>query len=78
MATTATKPAKAKSTNGHSKVENEIKKFMATVTAKDPNQPEFLQAVLEVAETVIPFIMENPKYADAKICLLYTSDAADE
>ncbi len=67
MATTATKPAKAKSTNGHSKVENEIKKFMATVTAKDPNQPEFLQAVLEVAETVIPFIMENPKYADAKI-----------
>jgi hypothetical protein len=23
---------------------------------KNPNEPEFLQAVLEVAETVIPFI----------------------
>jgi glutamate dehydrogenase (NADP+) len=28
---------------------------------RNPNEPEFLQAVLEVAETVIPFI-ENKKY----------------
>ena len=28
---------------------------------------EFLQAVLEVAETVIPYIKENPKYEKAKI-----------
>ncbi len=54
-------------TNGSSKVENEIHKFMAKVSAKDPHQPEFLQAVMEVAETVIPFIMENQKYGDAKI-----------
>src|ERR1035437_68401 len=67
MATlTATKPAKAKS-NGSSKVENEIHKFMAKVTARDPNQPEFIQAVQEIAETVIPFTMENPIYAKAKI-----------
>jgi glutamate dehydrogenase (NADP+) len=26
---------------------------------KSPNEPEFLQAVLEVAETVIPFIEEK-------------------
>jgi glutamate dehydrogenase (NADP+) len=26
---------------------------------RNPNEPEFLQAVLEVAETVIPFIEEN-------------------
>lgn len=58
---------KSKPSNGSSKAENEVNKFMAKVTAKDPNQPEFLQAVLEVAETVIPFTMENPKYADAKI-----------
>src|ERR1051325_2354150 len=40
---------------------------MAKVTAKDPHPPEFLQAVTEVAETVIPYTLENPKYADAKI-----------
>lgn len=57
---------KAKS-NGTSNVENMIHKFMAKITKKDPNQPEFLQAVLEVAETVIPFTMENAKYADAQI-----------
>jgi len=64
--TTAVKSAKSKS-NGHSKVENEVRKFMAKVAAKDPNQPEFLQAVMEVAEAVIPYTMEHTKYADAKI-----------
>ena len=54
-------------TNGSSKVENEIHKFMSKVRAKDPNQPEFIQAVQEVAEAVIPYTMENQKYADAKI-----------
>ncbi len=66
MATTTAAAPKTKS-NGHSKVENEIHKFMAKVSAKDPNQPEFLQAVMEVAEAVIPFTMENQKYATAKI-----------
>jgi glutamate dehydrogenase (NADP+) len=41
--------------------------FMAKVEARNPNEPEFLQAVLEVAETVIPFIEKNPKYAVAKV-----------
>ena len=54
-------------TNGSSKVENEIHKFMSKIKAKDPNQPEFIQAVQEVAEAVIPYTMENQKYADAKI-----------
>ncbi len=40
---------------------------MEGVRAKDPNQPEFLQAVQEVAEAVIPFTLENRKYLDAKI-----------
>ena len=39
-----------------------INAFIAEVTKKNPNEPEFLQAVLEVAETVIPFIEENKKY----------------
>ena len=39
-----------------------IQSFMDVVTKKNPNEPEFLQAVHEVAETVIPFIEKNPKY----------------
>lgn len=39
-----------------------IKDFMDYVTARNPHEPEFLQAVLEVAETVIPFIEKNSKY----------------
>ena len=41
--------------------------FMAQVIAKNPGEAEFHQAVLEVAETLIPFIEENPKYKKAKI-----------
>ena len=42
---------------------------MAQVAAKNPNEPEFLQAVKEFAETVIPFIADNKKY-DGKNLLL--------
>ena len=45
----------------------EIEAFMSRVKAKNGHEPEFLQAVQEVAETVIPFIEENPKYKTAKI-----------
>jgi glutamate dehydrogenase (NADP+) len=39
-----------------------IKSFLEAVEKRNPNEPEFLQAVYEVAETVIPFIEENKKY----------------
>ncbi len=39
-----------------------IKDFIAYAESKNPNEPEFIQAVTEVAETVIPFIEENEKY----------------
>ncbi|CAM3656452.1 gdhA protein [Flavobacterium saliperosum S13] len=39
-----------------------INAFIEAVAQKNPNEPEFLQAVREVAETVIPFIEENKKY----------------
>lgn len=39
-----------------------IKSFVEAVEKRNPNEPEFLQAVHEVAETVIPFIEENKKY----------------
>ena len=49
------------------KYEAQVNKFMESVSKRDAQQPEFLQAVQEVAETVIPFIEENPKYKHAKI-----------
>lgn len=45
----------------------QIDAFMNLVKIKNPNEPEFIQAVSEVAETVIPFIEDNPKYKAAKI-----------
>lgn len=39
-----------------------IRSFVEAVAKKNPNEPEFMQAVKEVAETVIPFIEENKKY----------------
>ena len=39
-----------------------ITTFIEAVSKKNPNEPEFMQAVVEVAETVIPFIEENKKY----------------
>ncbi|MCI1751553.1 MAG: NADP-specific glutamate dehydrogenase [Flavobacteriales bacterium] len=49
----------AKSTSASNKA---VESFVAYVKAKNPNEPEFLQAVHEVAEMVIPFIEANPKY----------------
>lgn len=50
-------------------MEQAIKKFMAEVTAKNPNEPEFLQAVQEVAETVIPYILSHKVYEGKNILL---------
>ncbi|OAB80379.1 NADP-specific glutamate dehydrogenase [Cochleicola gelatinilyticus] len=44
-----------------------IKDFIAGVEKMNPNEPEFLQAVTEVAETVIPFIEKNEKYQGKKL-----------
>jgi len=39
-----------------------IDAFLELVEKRNGNEPEFMQAVHEVAETVIPFIEANPKY----------------
>src|SRR5512133_2673162 len=44
-----------------------VQQFMAMIKAKNPGENEFHQAVQEVAESLIPFIEENPKYKHAKI-----------
>jgi glutamate dehydrogenase/leucine dehydrogenase len=44
-----------------------LDEFMAKIVAKNPGEKEFHQAVMEVAESLLPFIEENPKYKQAKI-----------
>ena len=41
--------------------------FMKGLIRRNPQQPEFHQAVGEVAESLIPFINRNPDYLDAQI-----------
>ena len=41
--------------------------FIDYVRARDPNQPEFLQAVQEVMGSLWSFITANPKYADSAL-----------
>ncbi|MCD8438435.1 NADP-specific glutamate dehydrogenase [Tenacibaculum finnmarkense] len=48
-------------------MESKINDFMNYVNERNSNEPEFLQAVHEVAETVIPFIENNPKYQGKKL-----------
>ncbi|CAM1334251.1 NADP-specific glutamate dehydrogenase [Tenacibaculum aestuariivivum] len=48
-------------------MESKINAFMDYVNERNSNEPEFLQAVQEVAETVIPFIENNPKYQGKKL-----------
>jgi glutamate dehydrogenase (NADP+) len=44
-----------------------LSEFMTKVRSRNPNDPEFLQAVYEVAESIIPFSEKNQKYKVNKI-----------
>lgn len=50
-----------------SKHQAEIKAFMDRIRSKYAHETEFIQAVEEIAETIIPFIANHPKYVKAKI-----------
>ncbi len=41
-----------------------VNEFLNQVAVRDPNQPEFLQAVKEVMGSLWPFIAKNPQYGD--------------
>ncbi|MEE2772055.1 MAG: NADP-specific glutamate dehydrogenase [Bacteroidota bacterium] len=43
-------------------MDKNVKNFLDKVSARNSNEPEFMQAVHEVAETIIPFIEKNKKY----------------
>jgi glutamate dehydrogenase (NADP+) len=45
----------------------ELSCFIRGLEKRNPGEPEFHQAVREVAETLMPFINEHPEYAKAQI-----------
>ena len=49
------------------KYQDKIDAFMARVLAKDAHEPVFIQAVQEVAEAIIPFMEDNPKYKSSNL-----------
>ena len=50
-------------------MEKIIKNFLNEVNNKNQNEPEFMQAVSEVAETVIPYIVKNDIYYGQNILM---------
>ena len=44
-----------------------LETFMAEVRRRNPDETEFHQAVQEIAQSVIPFILDNPRYQQAGI-----------
>jgi glutamate dehydrogenase (NADP+) len=45
----------------------EVDKFMSGLIKRNPHEVEFHQAVREVTETLMPYLIEHPKYRDAQI-----------
>lgn len=41
-----------------------IENFLGYLTERNPGQPEFIQAVTEVMESLWPFIQQHPRYAE--------------
>ena len=44
-----------------------INQFLAEIDNRNSHEPEFMQAVEEVAETVIPYILENDIYSELNL-----------
>ncbi len=48
-------------------VEVRVERFMRGLIRRNPGEPEFHQAVREVAESLTPFMLEHPEYHEARI-----------
>ncbi|MEQ8581985.1 MAG: NADP-specific glutamate dehydrogenase [Marinoscillum sp.] len=44
-----------------------VDEFIQRVSQRNPHEKEFIQAVKEVSETIIPFIEDNPKYKQTNV-----------
>lgn len=48
-------------------IHQDLEGFMHGLDKRNPGEPEFQQAVREVAETLIPFTFDHAHYRDAQI-----------
>ena len=48
-------------------VQRETNAFMAGLVRRNPGQPEFHQAVREVTESLMPYLLKHPRYRKAQI-----------
>lgn len=48
-------------------VEKELEQFMNGLVRRNSGEPEFHQAVREVVETLMPYVLEHPEYREAAI-----------
>lgn len=46
---------------------SDVARFMAEIVRRNPGEPEFHQAVQEVAESVMPLVLSDKRYQEAKI-----------
>jgi len=49
------------------KAETEVRNFLRGLKRRNPGEPEFHQAVQEVVESLMPFVLEHRRYRDAQI-----------
>lgn len=49
------------------RTEESLNRFMAGVRKRNPHEPEFVQAVQEVASSIFPYIADKPKYHEMQI-----------
>tara|TARA_Y100001936_G_scaffold237150_1_gene267375 strand:- start:2387 stop:3754 length:1368 start_codon:yes stop_codon:yes gene_type:complete len=49
------------------KTQKYLERYMEGVTKRNPGQPEFVQAVYEVASTIFPYISDKPQYHENQI-----------
>ncbi len=45
----------------------QAQQFMEGLLSRNPGEPEFQQAVHEVVESIMPFILENPRYQEGNL-----------
>lgn len=48
-------------------LEQEVENFMQGLVRRNPGEPEFHQAVREVVENLMPFVMQNKQYMQARV-----------
>jgi glutamate dehydrogenase (NADP+) len=52
---------------GESEVQREVRKFMIGLMRRNPHEKEFHQAVHEVTESLMPYLIAHPEYRQAQI-----------